>query len=992
MLRWSASLPSPVRLQLLINETARIERCRRFIADGLRSEHRRRRTAVSEAAVADADGDSAATAAAAVQTRVSLSNTWRQSVLEARAVVRCCAAPWLVGEERNADAHSNTVEANGKEGSGCSSSREQLTPTATAALLTAAERGVMLACLRLAAACHGEDVGQHLMDIFINSVDVVVRGAGTVSSLHYRREEESQRNVEAFQAWYEADGAEVYEAAMTCVARECTRPTSPSSSSSSVPLRRDGHSSRVHGSGGFARAYAFFVHRAATTALLSHQDDSDASDVGRAPSAQARSSGSAWTTSLTHYPVVTMQLLKPLADCVDANAEHFNMVVQLYGRMLSETEVGYSAEDGGTAVRRAFAALLLALARVPLGSRSKMECLEDLYRRTLLNSSLEVVQHPDVLAGCLRVCGAARAANRSIALFNKLAEPSSRSLALQEENMAAVCLAQAGDSTSAPAAVLQRLLCFMQTRLPLTADVVQAAVATTLLSRAVDTNTTAATPPMTSAFAMLDLLTSGAVAQHRVTRSTAAVNAERTFFLRVVLLLTGASVTQDEPNSGAASSLHTPAAAAIFQQWVGEFAAVLGVSTTDEHGRRCTGQAVAKVAPSLSVVTVGALQELWVVLRRADCLVPSLTNSDEGNGRFAASATPSSSQEQDQPRQQPSPLAQAVRDMLAAIPPPVATSPWCKTLSVWPFSPSPSTAASAPSSCTPPLLVTLPPSFQWRQLMEVWPLAEQQRFMESFVKLFTVASPAMSGSPHPHSGEETAVCMRYHDYMLLEEVFGKTSAATEWADAARVWNTKGERTAASLQEAIAARLAGIPTATPVRALHVLSPLADVEGALQWSGAAAAATTAEASPPPPTVPLPQLLGVPVPPVPGCPVHSWAVDVHRGAADHKGDHARPRKVLLAVYWLTRWVDSVEDAALLPSPSLFRQAVIAAIDHSHLSEAPVQEAVHTTVSDAKEETGGENNAAAHDEEMKVNAKRGGIEEVLVRGPTSLLYDAAS
>ncbi|KPI85343.1 hypothetical protein ABL78_5598 [Leptomonas seymouri] len=952
-LQWSADLPPSVRLQLLSHELSRVERQRRFIGDGLRGEHLHfplTEATGTAGASADARG-----AGATVKSRALLSKAWVRSALEARAIIRCCAAPWLLGDQNHHHTHSN-----GSGSTDISNSRTHplRTPTATAALLTASERGVLVLCLRLAAQCHAEDIALELMEVFTRSVDAVVRRSSELSSLNRLREEELERAVEAFESWYEAEGADVYQAAMICVAQQRSHAT-PSS-----PPHGDLLMEARYGEG-FARAYSFLVHWGTAIAHVSSRRDGDIAALqgsDGAPTARTSSPGSVWTTSLIQYPVITMRLLRPLAGCVDANAEHYHVVKQLYLRLLEETELAYSAEGGGAAVRQALAALLMALARVPLGAASKSTSLEDIYRRTLMRSPLEVVQHPSVVAGCLHACSAANMASRSVSLFNKLAEPSSRSLALQEESIGAVCLAQSNVSASS---VLQRHFSFMQMRLPVTADVVHAGVASALRFIAGDGNTSTATT-MTSAFAMLDLLTSD-VAQNRVTRGTAAMNAERTFFFRVLLLIVGISEQPGGLHGGATPSLCTPAAAAVFQQWVDCVALFLEPSAAERGRGSCADGGVAKVAQSLSLATVELLQMLCLVLQRADRLAYSTSSGNEGRAAADTTAAASLSQE---PLPQQSPLVKAVRRLLEAVPPPVEASAWSETL----FS-SFSRSLLAPAT---PELLTLPPAFQWRQLRERWPLAEQQRFMEAFAKLFAVTA---CGPQTNSSGSRAAVCMRYRDYMLLEDFYQNMRVAVEWGDEERVWGghaaSNAKEAPASLQGLIAAGLAG-STAT-ARPLYVLSPLADIEWWLQYGAGVASAEPSQSVR---TFSLPELLKIPVPPVVGCPDFPWAAVASRAAP--QAETKPPTTVSLSIYSLKRWVDSVEDAVLRPSHSLFRQAVTAFMDRDALSAVPLQDEEGTDADD-----GGERAEEGKGGAAQVGAKRDGIEEMLVRGPTSLIYD---
>lgn len=949
-LQWCASLPSSVRQQLLAYEVTRVERCRAFIRDELRGKH-----SVS----ATTSGVEAGGVATAETTHSLLSNSWRHTTLVARAVLRCCAAPWLLA--------SNSQDSKSGLRNDQGSKLSAVPHAAVAVLLSAAERNILVTSLRLAEICHAEDVGLQLMQTFVRSVDVVVRRSACFAAFQELSRsnsddgDELQRNVEAFESWYETEGVAAYEAAMGCIAhrRHHATPTLPFLSTGNCD-------SSQHGGEGFARAYSLFVHHRATRLQLSLQregreakeeervaSENDQADEGGVATTSTRSS------SLTQHPGNTMRLLLPLAECVDANADHFEMVMQLYVGLLQDTDVAYTTE-GSASTRATFAALLRSLARVSLAAESKTTLLEDLYRRTLLNSSLEVVRSPAVLSGCLLVCSATGAANRSTSLFNQLAEPSSRGVALAEENMAAVCLAQSpplekgGATTPAAAAVvLQRLLSFVQTRMAVTADIVHAGVAAAMLEKSFDS---------TAAFAMLDLLT-GPLVQSRMTRSTAARNAERTFFLRLVLLLSGMKAQPAEggvhggaTSNSVASSLHTAAAAAIFQQWVRELAEPL-TSRQSETGQTDNE---ASVAPLLSLATVGVLQEICIVLQRADAATDTANMASSKGGQTC-------------------PLVKSVRGILAAVPNPVTRCDWCATAS----------AESLGSSSRPSAqrLVALPSSFQWKQLSEEWPLQSRQSYIDAFTNLFTAPTSELDG---------VALCMRYQEYQQLDAFYRSTERAAEFADNEYVWKvrslTKGSESAVTTSlQAYTTRCIGQRTVT--RALRVMSPLAEVDW---WvgNGGSTRVVAAGSWGSVEVVSLSRLIGVSVPPVLGCSAHTWAADTNQPQSESKdgGYHAR---VTVATYWLRRWVDSVEETTALPRYSLFREAAVAAVESVTLSSAVHSEKAECAESGHQSGEDGERKAAVvastSTEASKLRRRRDGVEQLFVQGPETFTCGAS-
>lgn len=879
-LRWAATLPASVRLQLVSHELTRVGRRRALTVQHLRGDGAL--TGGGEGAPHDG------------HTRASPGAVWSQTVAEARAVLRCAAAPWLL------------YDASGAQ-------KQMLSP-----LLVASERELLTACLRLAAACQSEDIGLQLMSLFLRDVDAFLRGAPSDTLRSVAEEDAERARVEALRSWYESEGGDVYAVGMDCVAqrRTHTAPTAATSSSSS-----SSHD------GGFASAYSFLAHRNSTIAHLSSLEEEEEGGVSESSSITAaaavapapptstppRSSGSAWSAVLSQAPRLTMAQLRPLADCVDENSDHLDVVASLFWRLLEETDIGYAAE-ASQEVRSVFCAVLMAVSRVSLSAGGKRRFLDDAYRRAMQNTSSEVLHHPDVLAACLRVSGAAGLSAMSTMLFNKLAEPSSRTLAFQEENMAAACL-----SLNRPSALLQRCVSLVQIKVPLTADVPQAGVATFLLLPPSSPTSAADT---TAAFALLDLL-HGHLVQNKVTRGTALLNAERTFFLRVLTLLSGA-----HGGSSSTAALQTPAAAAIFRQWLSELDAARR-SGADRHEPNTPHRPAGVADCSFQPVTVGALQELCLVLERE---------------RRAAGATADTS----------SPLAAEVRRVLAAVPSPLRSGD-SATAAI-----AATREADADAAVPHSLLLVVPPSLQWRQLKMEWPLREQCIFVDAF--LDWLSHPSLSRA----AKEVKTICLRYQDYVWMDELYRSSTAATAWSAA-----EKAEDRPQSLQEALQRR--GVSPfngdGSAAASVRVMTPLEEVTWWLQPSASSCISLT-------------EALGRSVPPVFGCPSHTW----------NTGGGAPVQKSAVAAYWLQRWLDAEEDGCMRPSHSLFRRAVAAALGRPAVAvaSAPAGEEAEgfgTIVSEVGSfERGEESEAnAPAAAEMKEVVYCDGVEDLLVHGPAS-------
>ncbi|TPP43066.1 hypothetical protein CGC21_29820 [Leishmania donovani] len=874
-MEWAASLPASVRELLLSHELQRVHRRRRYINRGVCGD-----VAVSTEEISH-DTD---------RTPVyALSEMWTQTVQESRAVVLCCCAPWLLHYSMQA---SSVMESSEGESS------------LSHVLFSPLERRVLEAGMRLCAVCQAEDVARALMAVFIRGVDSATSGASGQSRTIDALTEEG-----AFTAWYATEAGTLYESAMIAAAAARTH-AGLLASCTYFPT-----------SGGFALAYSYLIHRGLAMARLAAAsgEDRDNEEVPASPPS-ARASHS-WLSSFMQQPRCAMRLVCALAGAVDANADHFDVVLQLYLRLVEEAGAGYNA-DSVDDTRVALCAVLNALSRVPLKTQTYLDFLEDVHRRTLVHSTIDVTEHPDVLASCLRVCSAARVPNRAVTLFNKLCEPSSRAIAAEERNVAAVLL-----STPTAALALQRLVSYMHTKLPVTADTVHAAAAHALVA-----STELVCSASSTVFAFFDLLELKVAAQHHVTGRTAAYYANRTLFLRLLTLLAG--VHEQRCGGGAVrEALATPAAAAVFRQWV---------ASAVEHQPRATSWASA-----LPPVMVGVLQELALELHRA-----ARADSQVGSDSFPA--VPASS------------LLAAVEEVLQAAAGDLPTS----------VRPIGSVDDDASKNCC--TLYCLPESLQWRQVQADWQLEEQKRFLEGVSSLLQAPNAdATAATP----------CLRYQDWAMLRDLQLRCARMTSQEHLADAWaNARPMRGPKQLQPSASTSAS---TCTPGgvaadrAALCVLTPLAEVEWWLMQDSASPSCALRMK-----TASLSETLGVAVPPAVGCPAHTWA---NEQAAAHGG--ARQRRTRVVKYWLQRWVDSVEDNRALPLHSVFRVSVVRVLQQSVSAAFVAEEKADAAEQDAELDTpsasSGEPRNASSPDVFSGKAKRSGVETMLVRGPSSVVYN---
>ncbi|KAG5508377.1 hypothetical protein JIQ42_08115 [Leishmania sp. Namibia] len=872
---WAASLPASVRLLLLSHELQRVHRRRRYAAGGLQGNVR----VATEGFLHDVG-----------QTPVhALSEMWAQTVQESRAVVLSCCAPWLL--------HYSAPASNSNEGS-------DSLPPFSRVFFSPLERHVLDAGVKLCAVCQAEDVARALMAIFIRGADRCATGPSGQSADTAAVSDET-----AFKAWYNAEAGTLYESAMAAAAAPRTHASLFTSCVYST------------GSDGFPLAYSYLIHRGVTSARLSAAsgEDGDSGEVSVALDILSSSliSGRCWSASLSQEPRCAMRLVRALAIGVEANADHFNIVLQLYLRLVEETDAGYNS-DSVEETRLAFCAVLNSLARVPLEAKTYMSVLEDVHRRTLVRTASDVTQHPDVLASCLRVCSAAGVPNRAVTLFNKLCEPSSRALAVEERNVAAVLL-----STPDTAATLQRLLSFMHTKLPVTADTVHTAAARALIA-----DTKLLCSDSSTVFGLFDLLEIQLAAEHRVTHHTAVLCADRTFFLRVLTVLAGVHEQRDG-GSGVRELLSTPAAAAVFRQWI---------ASAVQH-QPCKSS----WASTLSPVTVGVLQELDLELRRAA----------QADSRVRDNSTPAAPLGS---------LLAAVEEVLEA------------ASGTLPPSIRPIRSVSGDAVKDRCVLYSLPDSLQWRQLQAEWQLEEQKRFLDGASRLLIA----------PTAGETAATsCVRYQDWAVLHELWRKCARVTSQEHLTDAWAKAASK---RLRQPKAAVSTPSPTfqgvAADRAALCVLTPLAEVEWWLLQDSACPRDTSSMA-----VVSLSDRLGVTVPPAVGCPTHTWATDPAAALG-----RARDRRTKVVAYWLQRWVDCVEDGRVLPWHSLFRTSVVRLLQTSASAVRVAAEkgdaAEHIDGRDSLSGSPGRRRTPSAPHLVPGKVEKSGVEAMLVRGPSSLVY----
>ncbi|KAK7198690.1 hypothetical protein NESM_000832800 [Novymonas esmeraldas] len=873
-MQWAARLPASVRALLLSHDLERVQRRRDFANRGVQGE------AAAAVAAAAAAADPASIAAGGEAPALApvdrLSDMWEATVRESRAVVLCCCAPWLL--QRASSAASADADA------------ELLR-----LLYAPPERQVLEAGVALCALNHSEDVAHTLMEVFLRGVDVHSASAPTTP------------DAAAFELWYATEADGLYEAAMTAAAATRTH------ASAAVALLGDGAARR-----GFETAYAYLAHRGSALARRSATEPAAPPSEASASSSSSNSSSSnssnsdnsssgggsgGWTSALAAQPRRAMRLVRALAGGVEGNADHFAVALHLFLRLVEETDVAVDA-DSVDDTRRALCAVLDALARVPLSATACVRSLENIYRRALLHSASEVTEHPEVLASCLRVCGAAGLSGRAVALFNRVAEPASHAVAVEERNVAAVLL-----STTEAAATLQRIVSYLHTKLPVTADVVHAAAARALLTSTDSLHSSSAT-----VFALFDLLELRVAAQHHAIASTAASFAGRSFFLRALTLLAAVyeqrAVTAAEQRAVTAA-LDTPAAADVFHGWV---------SAAERHhisGPRCPRSWAASLPP----VTVGVLQELALELRRA------------ARRRGAPGSAPAVSALVDA-------VESVLRDAATALPASVRVIA------------SLDEAADA-------TVARLPASLQWQRLHDDWPVAQQRVFLAAARRLLLAEGSESSATA-------ATVCLRYQDWAVLCALQSRCDGAV-----VALPGIVGAWTAAMAPlvrgGGSAAAAAASPSSSGV-ALSVLSPVAEVQW---WISRDAGADGTTAAPSRVSdVCVSEYVDVPVPPVLGCPTHSWTgapppltaatTTTTTAGAAHAG------RVALVSYWLQRWVDSVEDVRPLPRHGVFRV---------HAARALTRCAAGAATAD------GDGVGAA---DVFSGIRRSGVADMFVRGPS--------
>ncbi|KAG5512090.1 hypothetical protein JKF63_07554 [Porcisia hertigi] len=694
-MEWAVSLPGSIRALLLTHELQRLRRRQRYAS---------RRGHTDPALATETSFYNSDKAPA-----YSLGEMWAQTARESRAVVLCCCAPWLLRHST----HSNPSTGG----------RDEASMPLCGTLYSPLERQMLEAGLQICEACHAEDVAQALMTVFIRDVDRVARDISSRSAHSSGQAEEA-----ALVVWYTNEATSLYESAMMAAGT----PRTQAVEATAFPLST--------GSYGFPLAYSYLIHRGVTMATLSEvtpvNDDSKDVSTPAEPVSPSLSAGRSWSSFVTQHPRSAIRLVAALSGSVGANADHFDVVLQLYLRLVEETDVGYDAESVDD-TRVALCAVLDSLARVQLKADTYLSFLEDVHRRTLVNSASDVTQHPDVLASCLRVCSVAGASSRAVALFNRLCEPSSRTIAAEERNMMAALL-----STPGAPSTLQRLLSFLHTKLPVTADTVHVAAARALMS----STERVSSCESASVFSFFDILELTVAAQHHVTAHTAASVSDRTFFLRVLAFLGGLHERRYD-GSAECESLSAPEAAAVLRQWI--------ASAARHQADR------ASWACALPPVTVGVLQELALELRRA-----------------AQTDGPSSSDVH--PAAPGSPLLALVEEVLqeAAVGLPTSVRA-IRSL-------------DADALKGYDTLYCLPASLQCQPQPREWPLEKQRRFVDDAFRLLRCPDEGTSGE---------ASCIRYQDWAVLHDLHLRKTRAIAYEPLADAWvnaeSKRGKRTPAS---------------------------------------------------------------------------------------------------------------------------------------------------------------------------------------------------
>lgn len=524
-----------IRLQLLQNEVARGKRHRRTMEAHLREKgcmaaaSKKRSSGLRQRSPAGDAGDEASG-------EMPPARFWEQTTQNARDIVEICSYNWLQVRQPMKERSCDPDEVVG----------------ASVPSMTAAECQVLIESLHLCEVVGADDVAERLMNGFLASISAlkVTEWNDDLSS------------------WYDARAIEVYLSAIRCL---------------SGPMRK-GRGVR------FERSYAYFMHyTAALGAAERARADENVEEQAGGPTAGSSSASS--MDALLLRPQNTIRLIAALADSIDSNVQHFDMIYQLYRELLMETDVGYEEANYGV-VSQAARSLLSCLQRIHLSSTSRLHLLEELYKYTMLNTSTEVSSSTDVRIGCLLASSAATSAPTGApptqALFNHLLSPSTRSIAFEEDHVGAATLSSASASAD-----FQRALSFMAMRYPLTVDIQHALAAKAILSfelslkAAGEGNGSGGGISSTSVYAILDLHRHSHhwKQQHQdVTATTMELTtqgeASRTFFLRLVALLIGiqgeastrqqkhgADSSNKEGDDASRPSLLTPEAAAVLLGW-----------------------------------------------------------------------------------------------------------------------------------------------------------------------------------------------------------------------------------------------------------------------------------------------------------------------------------------------------------------------------------------------------------------------------------------
>lgn len=179
-------------------------------------------------------------------------------------------------------------------------------------------------------------------------------------------------------------------------------------------------------------------------------------------------------------PSVLLQLLTSLADCVDGNVEHYDVIHSSLSQfILVQAEEGFSASVVPQTVA-AVCATLRALSRVALDASTRYAKLHALHHLLICNSVDDVFRNPSVLVETVRALSVCQMPERALPVFNQLLVPETRRLALQESVIGAMLLCSSNGLEG-----YQRFVSYSAQRFPLTEDVTHALVVKLLLSSAV---------------------------------------------------------------------------------------------------------------------------------------------------------------------------------------------------------------------------------------------------------------------------------------------------------------------------------------------------------------------------------------------------------------------------------------------------------------------------------------------------------------------------